>query len=171
MRNPVLRTALWLLCAVVLLLGGLLLVLYGFWTGGHALGAMGDASTRQSQLALVTYYRVVALKGLLPQLLLVLALWPVACRLLPFAESSRRGLAGALAIVASLAFALVAPALLTSELAGLPALRMRGPRDAVFSFLLMTAAVTLAALVPRLLIPALRPAAPARLDGQLLEAE
>jgi hypothetical protein len=170
MRNPVLQAVVWLVCAVALLLVGLFLVVYAVWTAGHALGVMGDIDSAQSQLALVTYYRVVVFKGLLPQLLLSLAIWPLACRLLPFATQGRKGLTAALAIVAGLAFAVVVPTLLTSEFAGLPALRMRGIRDIAFSFALMTFVVTFAALLPRLLIPALRPAGQ-ELDPRCAEAE
>ena len=61
-----------------------------------------------------------------------------------------------LALVAGLAYAVVAPLLLTAEYPGWPALQMRGLYHHVGSGVLMTAAVVLAGLVARLVVPGLR---------------
>jgi len=141
---------LWLLASTGLLLLGFALVVAAVYLLMVVLGNVEPSDLRLQQTAAVVYFRVIFLKGLLPQLLLTLALWPALSRILPWAARGRAGLLGGLAIAAALAYAVVAPLLLTTEWPIGPALRMEGPGDQLGTALLMSGAVALAAFIPRL---------------------
>jgi hypothetical protein len=102
-------------------------------------------------MALRIYATLVLLKGLLPQLLLALLLWPVLDRLLSLRDRGRKGVAAGLVACAALAAAVVAPTLLTSSLLGLPPVKFRDAWNFVQTFLEMTIGVSAALLLPRLL--------------------
>ena len=126
---------------------------------GVATGSVDPENTRPAQVLMAIYFRVVFFKGLLPQLVLALALWPALRRFLPGAERSRTAMAVCLAFAGGLAYAVVAPLLLTAEYPGWPALQVRGLYHHVGSAVLMTGAVVLAGLMGRLFVPGLRPSA------------
>jgi len=153
------RAALWLVSSSVLLLAGFASIVTAMFFLGLATGSIAPEKAKTVQTIMVTYFRVVFVKGLLPQLLLALAFWPALRRLCPWAERSRSGMAVGLALAAGLAYAIVAPLLLTVEYAGWPALQMRSLYHHVGSASLMTGAVVLAGLVARLVVPGLRPRA------------
>ncbi|MFP6641473.1 MAG: hypothetical protein VCC04_14610 [Myxococcota bacterium] len=104
------------------------------------------------------YYRVVVLKGLLPQLGLTLALLPALRRFrvrratpAHAREAAAPGPASRLlecTVMSSLAYCAVAPFLLSVNLPGWPALRMVEPAQKIGNFLLMTAVVALLAWWP-----------------------
>jgi hypothetical protein len=158
-QSSLVRAALWLVSSSVILLVGFAAVVTGMYFLGLATGSVDPEKTRTAQTIMATYFRVVFFKGLLPQLALALALWPAFRRLVPSAERSRTGMAVSLALAGAAAYAVVGPLLLAAEYPGWPALQMRGLFHHVGSAVLMTGAVVLAALVPRLLVPGLRPSA------------
>jgi hypothetical protein len=156
-HRPPARAALWLLTSSVFLLVGFAAAVAGMYFLGLATGSIDPENPRAAQIAMATYFRVVFFKGLLPQLALALALWPVVRRLLPWAERSRLGMAAGLALAGGVAYAVVAPLLLSSASPGWPALQMRGLDHHVGTATLTTGAVAFAGLVARLLEPGLRP--------------
>jgi hypothetical protein len=153
-----LRAALWVSSASLLLAVGFLGLVYAVSVLARARSE--PASVRGMQTALVIYARVVLVKGLLPQLLLTLALWPALDRLLSLRRRGRLGVVAGVASAAALAALVVAPTLLTAALPGLPAVRFQGPVNFVETVVEMTLAVASACLVPRLLLPGLRSSAP-----------
>lgn len=129
---PGLQSLLLLVLGSGLLLGGALLLGY-------------------SSSSATLYYKVVVLKGLLPQLLITLALHPLLRRF-RVRRATRAHLqaattpdAGSLllecAIMAALAYCAVAPFLLTVDLPGWPALHMIDAEQRIGNFVFMTAAV------------------------------
>ena len=68
-------------------------------------------------------------------------------------------MAAGLALAGGMAYAVVAPLLLSAEYPGWPALQMRGLYHHLGSAALMTGAVVLAGLAARLAVPGLRPRA------------
>jgi uncharacterized membrane protein YcfT len=156
-QSPLVRAALWLLISSLLLLLGFAIVAVGMYFLALATKAVPRESTETFQVVMVTYFRVVFFKGLLPQLVLALAFWPALRRLFPWAARSRTGLAAGLALAGGVAYAVVAPLLLGAEYPGWPALQMQGPYHHLGSAVLMTGAVVLAGLVPRVVVPGLRP--------------
>ena len=105
------------------------------------------------------YYKVVVIKGLLPQLLLTLAFLPLLRRFrvrkagpAHVREAANPG-AGSLLlecfIMATLAFSAVAPFFLNLELPGWPALRMIDANQRIGTFLTMTLGVTFLVWWPR----------------------
>jgi len=149
------RSVLWLLLSTAILLLGLGLLVAAMYGIVLVRGGLEEGQLGVQQAAALLYFRVVLLKGLLPQLALTLALWPALSKLLPFARRSRAGLSAGLAIAAALAWAIVAPLVLSTSWPFGPPLRMRGLSDKLGTALLMTAAVATAAALPRL--RALRP--------------
>jgi hypothetical protein len=93
---------------------------------------------------------VVFFKGLLPQLVLALALWPGLRRLLPWVEQSRPGMAAGLVIAVAAAYAVVGPLLLSADFPGWPGLQRRGFYNHVGTAALTTGAV--AGLVAHVLV-------------------
>ena len=143
----------------MLLLAGFAAVVTGIYFLALATGTVAPERTGALQIVMANYFRVVFFKGLLPQLVLALALWPAFQRLFPWAERSRTGMAAGLALAGGMAYAVVAPLLLSAEYPGWPALQMRGLYHHLGSAALMTGAVVLAGLVARLVVPSLRPRA------------
>ena len=154
MNRPVRVGLLWGLSSALLLTFGFLALMYV--VNRLAQAQTDPATVRQTQLALVIYARVVLLKGLLPQLAIALALWPVLDRLFAFQRRGRMGLVAGLTLSALLAALIVAPTLLPLNLDSLPAVKFRSVGNFVASVLEMTAAVATATLLPRLLLPGLR---------------
>lgn len=155
---------LWTLASSALLLavfGGLVLALFFL---GQATGSIDPAAGLENRLMTTTYFRVVFFKGLLPQLLLALVLWPLVGARLAGPVASARRETGALALVAALAYALVMPLLLSAEQPGWPALQMRSVGQHLSTAVLCGVAVVAAAwagrrLVSRVLPPSRAPRA------------
>jgi general secretion pathway protein C len=140
-----LRALLWLVAAAVLLTAGFLAwLLISAYLAGRSLD---PAETARLQLALVLYARVVLFKGLLPQLVLAFALWPLAERV--FALERRGWLGAAAGMIAASAVASVAIAglLLPSNAWGLAAVRYPGLARYVQTCAEMTAAAAAALMV------------------------
>ena len=127
--------------------GLLLALVYGWVT------TVGDVPAERAQilqLGLLAYFRLIFVKGLLPQLVLAVVLWPPLAYLRPTWDAAAgRRLLG-LALAAGAAYAVVAPSLLTVDFAGWPALQMQRGADHVTTALLMTGAVSVAAWLPTL---------------------
>lgn len=147
--SPTLRGLLWALASCLLLLLGFGAAVLGVYALGVWLGAPGAGSAPNVTM-LAVYFRVVLFKGLLPQLLLALALWPLLRRGLP--GLARRAPAAGLALAALAAYAVVAPLLLSVELPGWPALQMRSSFHHLSTALLSLAAVVAAAWSGRRLV-------------------
>jgi hypothetical protein len=157
MSQPVARALASAAVSVALLLFGAAGVIFAFYLLASALGAFKD--TGQAQIALSVYYKVVVLKGLLPQLLLALALHPLVRRARirgatvatrsEAVSPGRLALLIELAVVAALAYAAVGPFLLTADVAGWPALQMKSAGQHTATFVLMTGITALAAWLPR----------------------
>ncbi len=132
---------------LLLVLGSTLL-----WAGASLFGSEGPAGAGSMA---TLYYKVVFLKGLLPQLLLTLAFMPLIRRFrirrataAHAQEANQPGPASLFIecfIMAALAYCAVAPFLLTVEIPGWPALRMIDANQRMGNFLAMTASI--AALV------------------------
>lgn len=130
--RPGFQSILLLLLGSGLLLGGALLLGY-------------------SSSSATLYYKVVILKGLLPQLLITLALHPLLRRFRvrratrAHLQSATTPDAGSLLleciIMAALAYCAVAPFLLTVDLPGWPALHMVDAEQRMGNFVFMTVAV------------------------------
>jgi hypothetical protein len=116
-----------ILLPFVLLAGGFLAYVFAF-----ALLAAGE-SVRETQTALMIYARTVLIKGLLPQLLLTLALLALALR---FFRGRTTLAVIACALVAGLG---VAAALLPLDLPRLPAVKYKGAWNFTATVLEMTA--------------------------------
>lgn len=117
----------------------------------------GDGATvRRTQGALILYARVVLAKGLLPQLAIVLALWPLADRWLDLESRGARGVVAGLLGLSAVGAVAVLP-ILATEWPGLPAVKLSGVLQALRTVAEMTAGVAAAALVPKLALPVLRP--------------
>jgi hypothetical protein len=146
------RPLLWGLCAVALLLMGFA----GFIALGARLAGGDAAAVERTRQSLGVYGAVVLLKGLLPQLLLTLGLYRLAAPRFGLERSLRR-LSLGLAACALLAGVAVAGLLLPLSLPGWPAAVVyRSAGNFVATVLQLAVAVTLAALLPRLALPALR---------------
>lgn len=158
MGQPLVRGLLWVVSASVLLLVGFVVVLFGMYEVGVLTGQISPERKREVQVLMTLYFRIVGLKGLLPQLLVGLALWPLVARFVPVARRGRSGLALGLAIAASASFAIVVPGLLAVDLPNWPALRMTGVYQLGMSWLLMTAGVVGAAFCGRIWLPDPEPA-------------
>jgi hypothetical protein len=139
------RGLLWVVAScAVLFLGFAALVLGMYLLGGLTVGA--KAQTLADRLMTAIYFRVVFFKGLLPELLLALALWPGVRRLLPGVERGVARRAGGLALAALVAHAVVAPLLLSVDFPGWPALQMPGLEHKLGTALTSVAGVVAAAL-------------------------
>lgn len=122
--RPMIRAGLRILVACGLLLVGFgtavaILFRLQLETGGAEVEVQGRSLTLAA-----TYFRVVFFKGLLPQLLLALALWPIAERLVPTTGSARMRRSLGLVLASLIAWLVVAP-LLVVDLPGWPAFHMR----------------------------------------------
>jgi hypothetical protein len=107
-------------------------------------------AAREMRQALEIYFRVVTVKGLLPQLWIALPLGALLERLFPARARGRGGPAVLLAVAAALAGLLVASTLLRADIPGSPRVVFTGPSNFARTWLEMSAAVTAAALLPRL---------------------
>jgi hypothetical protein len=141
------RALLWVVASCALLFAGFGAVVLGLYWLGIATGSF-RADTAHL-IAATTYFRVVFVKGLLPQLVVALALWPLLRRLLPGVERNTARVAAGLALVGLLAYAVVAPLLLTAHLPGWPALQMKSTYHHVGTATLSVAAVVAAGLAGR----------------------
>ncbi len=158
MSHPVVRALLAPSLSVSLLVVGSGAVIFGFHLLAMAIGAFEERA--HGQIPIAIYYRVIVLKGLLPQLLLTLALHPLARRARvrwatpatrPEAVApSRLALLRELFVVSALAYCAVAPFLLTVDYSSAPALQMTTAGQQITTFVLMTGLTGLAAWLPRL---------------------
>lgn len=137
----------WALAATGLLAAGFLA--YVYLASLVAAGHLEQAETARTQRALVMYARVVLVKGLLPQLWIALALWPVLGRALARRLRGRAGEALGLLACATLAGLVVLPTLLVADLPGLPAVRFRDLGNAAATLAETTAAVAAALWLAR----------------------
>jgi hypothetical protein len=147
------RALLRLIGSSLLLVGGFVLYLTLVYTWKRPADPEAALKLRQS---LEVYGRLLAVRGLLPQLWIALPLAALLRRLFPGRASTRAGFAGLLAVAAGLAGALVVGLLLPANLPGAPRVVYTGPLNVALTWLEMTAAVLAAALLPRLLWPVLR---------------
>ncbi|MGH0030717.1 MAG: hypothetical protein ACQGVC_13060 [Myxococcota bacterium] len=147
-----LRTALWAVCA-----GLLLLVVFAGYVAVVARLAPGDAETvERTRQGLALYAGIVLLKGLLPQLVATFVLYAVLAPRLDFERSRGRVVLGVVGCAAA-AGLLAAGLLLPLELPGLPSVRYRGVGNFAATALELTAGVSLACLAARFAVPVLRP--------------
>ena len=150
------RALRWLAASSLLLAAGFAgVVLVGLQLALET-GILDPAQRAPARVAATTYYRVVLVKGLLPQLGLVIA----AALALERRGALHRGVGwrapALLAASAAVAYALAGPWLLASALPGWPALQMPTLGEKLATGLLMVAAVTAAALAGRRLAGAPR---------------
>lgn len=150
MSAVLLRAAAWLLCAVALLTAGLFYWLHLGALIATAHAAPGAAS--RVQTAFSVYAQVVLAKGLLPALVLTLALGSLFDWRGRLARRGRLGVPLGLAIAATLASIAVAALLLPLALPGLPSVVFTGTGNFVRTCAEMAAAVMLAAWMSRTLI-------------------
>lgn len=135
---------LWGIVSSALLFLGFAVLVLCMYLAGSA-GAAPDLRTEANRLMVGIYFRVVFFKGLLPQLWLALAAWPLLRRAWPDLErGGMRRLAG-LGVAALLAYALVAPLLLSADWPGWPALQMRNSSHQIGTALGCVVGVVLAA--------------------------
>jgi len=139
--------ALWALAATGLLAAGFLF--YVYLASLVAAGHLEDPQTARTQHALVIYARVMLVKGLLPQLWIALALWPVLGRRLLRRLGGRLGEGVGLLACAALAGLVVLPTLLLADLPGLPAVRFRDLGNALATLAETSAAVVAALWLAR----------------------
>ena len=140
-------------------LGGWLVSSVGLLVGGFALlGAAGTASgwlRAGEEVGAVPglwrlLFRIVLAEALLPQLLLTLSSWLLLARLLPALERSWRGLLPGVPALAALWFPLVGEY-------GFRSWTPTTPADYANTLLLLSAAVGVALLLPRRVLPFLAP--------------
>jgi hypothetical protein len=135
----------WGTVSSALLLAAFLVLVLSLYLLGVA-RAGDEAATLADRMMAVVYFRVVFIKGQLPQLLLSLALWPLLRRALPSLERSVARRAVGLALVALAAYAVVAPLLLSAAWPGWPALQLQRLEHHVGTLVLSVAAVVASAL-------------------------
>jgi hypothetical protein len=143
----VVRLIAWAGLSAVLLIAGFALLLLGSYTITWLAGDLQPDRVREVQAGYLSAFAVIALKGLLPQLLVTAAAWLALRRFWADLRSGWRNLALGTAGVASLAYGLAVPALLLSSHRLLPALAPRNLQEHFFTFLFMTGGVTAALLV------------------------
>lgn len=136
----------WIAVSGVLLFVGFASVVLGMY-GLGVIVAGDEARSLVDRVMTAIYFRVILFKGLLPQLLLALCLWPLLLRVWPAVEEGRAQRIAGLALLAGLAYAVVAPLLLSVELPGWPALQMRSVSHHLGTALLSVAGVVAAALL------------------------
>lgn len=156
MLRSSLRALLWVATASAILVLGFALFTVAFYWLARAFGSLDPAQLNRAKVVLVFYFQIVAIRGLLPQLLLGLALWWGLASAFPRFANTRGGLAAGLAVAAALAYGVVAPLLLTASFEGWPVFKMRGFFQHIVTFVMMTASVVAAGLLPRLVLPPLR---------------
>jgi hypothetical protein len=135
----------WALAAAALLAGGLLaLGWFLIALSGPGYAELGDVQ----QLAFKALYSAILLQALLPQAGAAFVGWLGITALVPALDAGWKRLAPGVALVAALCFPIAARRFEIWEPAGV--------RDVLSTFLLLTASVALALLLPRAL-PGLRP--------------
>jgi len=145
MSRPLLRGA----CSSLLLVGGFALYLLV----AYRLTRPPDPrAAKELRVALQVYGRLVAIRGLLPQLWIALPLGALLARLFPRTDV-RAAQALPLALATGVAGLLVAAILLPANLPGAPRVVFTGPGNFVATWLEMSVAVLAAALIPRWLWP------------------
>ena len=150
------RAALWVTASSSLLLVSFSLVvgaLYALMLGSSSLE---PEKVGQLQLMMTFYFRIVFIQGLLPGLLCALAIWPFVARLMPGVREGRGRLFLGLLLASALAYALVAPSLLTMQSGGAPGLRMQDASDQVASAIGVVGSVAVGAWLPRAFLSRLR---------------
>ena len=148
MTRRVLGSLAWLASSALLLCVGVIGSMYA-----AIRLARGDPDAlRKTQFALVVYTQVVLLKGLLPQLLLAWAVWPLVERSFSLRSRGRRAVALGLVAAAALASLPAAALLLPAPLFGLSPVRYSGALNLLETCAEMTLAVALALAIPRLLV-------------------
>jgi hypothetical protein len=137
----------WALCAAILLAAGFLTTVHA--GAAIALARLEPGAAVSVETAFAVYARVVLVKGLLPALLLALAIWPLLDRGGRFSGRGRWRLALGLAIAATHASMATAAARLPLALPGLPPVRFTGSMNFARTCAEMAGAVMLAAWIPR----------------------
>jgi hypothetical protein len=153
--------ALHLACSTLLLVGGFALYLVGVYAWKRPADPEQAHELRQ---ALEVYARLLTVRGLLPQLWIALPLGALLERLFRSPARTRAGRALLLAAAAGVAGLFAAAVLLPAKLPGAPRVVFTGPANFASTWLEMTAAVTAAALLPRLAWPAARDATATRAE-------
>jgi hypothetical protein len=140
----------WAALACVLAAVGFAALVYGSaaWLGGQA---DPDAALRMRG-ALMVYFLVVLVKGLIPAVFGAVALWPLVDWRGRLSRRGRRGVVGALVIAATLSSVVVAGLLMPRAWHGLPAVAFRGPANFVQSAAELAAGVALALGLARILL-------------------
>jgi hypothetical protein len=137
-------------CALLLLTSGGALLMVGLYALGLATGAWKVPA--EAKLVLTIYYKVVVVKGLAPQLLLSLLIWPLLRKLRSAEDAGRLRLWLELLAAAALAFCVVAPLLLSVDFEHWPALSMPGWGSRLANLVMMSIAVAAAAWLPHALL-------------------
>jgi hypothetical protein len=159
-RRPVaslLRGALWLVTSSALLVVGTALGIFAFYGLLRATNAVEPGKVRSVQVLLTYYFHIVCFRGLLPALVVTLALWPALVHVVPTLSRGRLRLFGGLMLAAAVAYAFVGPLLLARQFAGTPDLKITGVANQAATAVLVVVAVSAAAWLPRVLLPALGP--------------
>jgi len=146
MQNRWVRDALAAACALALLMSGGALLMVGFYYLGLFTGSWKVPA--EAKLVLTIYYKVVVVKGLVPQLLLALLIWPALRALRPAQDAGRWRLWLEFLAAGALAFCLTAPLLLSADFEHWPALSMPGWGSRLANLALMSGAVAMAAWLP-----------------------
>lgn len=135
-------------CSSLLLVGGFALYLLVAYRWKRPPDPQAAQELRQ---ALQVYGRLLVVRGLLPQLWIALPLAALLAR--GFPRGGGAALALPLALATGLAGLLVAVVLLPANLPGAPRVVFTGPANFAATWLEMSAAVLVAALLPRWLWP------------------
>lgn len=139
----------WIAVSCVLLCVGFAALVLGMLGLGALRADDAQALSLADRMMAVVYFRVVLVKGLLPQLVLALALWALLRRAWPGVERSFATRAVGLAGLGLAAYAVVAPLLLSADLPGWPALQMRTLEHQIATAFQSVIGVVAAALLGR----------------------
>jgi type II secretion system protein C len=157
--------AAWALCSALLLSLGFLAVV----ALGAVIAARGDpAHASQTLVAFGIYLKVVLAKGLLPALLVALALWAWLDRGGRLARRGWRWSALGLLAAATLGSVAAAAGLMPLPVPGLPPVRFTGTANFLRTCAEMAVPVAIAAWIPQTILPRLRRHAPLLLAGLLV---
>lgn len=150
------RGVLWLVASALLLALGFGATVLGLYGLARVLGSVDAEGLQTFRVGLVFYFRILYFQALLPGLIVALASWPALVRLAPGVTASRPRILAGLFLCASVAYAVVAPLLLSARGDGSPGLRMETLADQVGTAGLVIAAVAVAAWLPRVFLARLR---------------